>query len=107
MPRRKWRTKKHRRLRHFIEQGQTEVTRMCKQSLIAILVGALLAAPSIAHAQTGQNSGHSAKLPHPVSEATLQRNVRGLQLPNQINPAPARNCSDIACPGFALVGIGF
>jgi hypothetical protein len=84
---------------------------MCKQNLIAILVAALMAAPSIAHAQTGQNSGHSAKLPHPINEASLQklrqRNVYGLQLPNQTNPAPTRNCADMTCPGFIMTGIGF
>jgi hypothetical protein len=88
-----------------------EAISMSKQSLVIVMSAALLAGLSgIARADAIQHPSQTAKMSHPISEATLQKlkeklkeqHVYGMAIAN-----PQSVCVDITCEGFALIGIGF
>jgi hypothetical protein len=80
---------------------------MSKHNRIVIVSVALVAAFSgIAQAGTVHHRGPAARTIQPSVEAILHKlpdqNVYGMAIAK-----PQASCSDITCPGFSLVGIGF
>ena len=79
---------------------------MSRQSRIVIVSAALIAALS-GIAQAGTVRHHSpARTVQPTAEASLHqlqgRNAYGMAIAQ-----PQPSCTDITCPGYGLVGIGF
>jgi hypothetical protein len=84
---------------------------MSKQSRVIIASTALLVGLSgIAQAAAVHHRGQTARMDRPTAEALLRKlpdqNIYGMAIANP-QSSPQANCSDITCPGFALVGIGF
>jgi hypothetical protein len=87
---------------------------MSKRSSVIIVSVAILAGLSgIAQADNSQHRGQAVKAVRPISEATLRKlqdqNIYGMAVarPDLVVATPRPQCSDMTCPGFALIGIGF
>jgi hypothetical protein len=80
---------------------------MSKQSLVIVISATLLAGLSgIARADTVKHPSQTAKMSHPVNEATL-RKVKEQHVYGMAIPEPKSSCADITCEGYVLIGIGF
>jgi hypothetical protein len=88
-------------------QRQMEVNIMSKQSRVIVVSTALLIGFSgIAQAGAPYHRDQAARTARPSVEAILHKlpdqNVYGMAIAKSQS-----SCSDITCPGFVLVGIGF
>jgi hypothetical protein len=80
---------------------------MSKHNRVVIVSAALVAACSgIAQAGTVHHRGPAARTIQPSVEAILHKlpdqNIYGMAIAK-----PQPSCSDITCPGYGLIGIGF
>jgi hypothetical protein len=79
---------------------------MSKQSRIILSASLLVGLSGLAHADTVHHRSQAARAMHPTAEALLRKlpdqNVYGMAIAK-----PQSSCSDITCPGYALIGIGF